>query len=106
MFHFSLFLPDFQVHIAVQKLLILRFVFFYSAEKRPGILKCQSSTEKIDKGTKSLTASNRGHRNVALQAIINKNTEETKQVIRSYSLIIFLGAQFILRIVMFFALTI
>ncbi|KAK6641585.1 hypothetical protein RUM44_013300 [Polyplax serrata] len=49
-------------------------------EKRPGILKCQNSAEKIEKGAKSQPMTNRGHRNVALQAIINKNTEETKQV--------------------------
>ncbi|EEB12909.1 smg-7, putative [Pediculus humanus corporis] len=54
---------------------------FHTAEKRPGILKCQkdSSDKTGEKGCKNASITTRGHRNVALQAIINKNTEEVKQ---------------------------
>lgn len=55
-------------------------------EKRPGILKSQNSTEKppekvvVEKVVKPVIPSNRFHRNAALQALLNRNAEETKQV--------------------------
>ncbi|KAL0275945.1 UNVERIFIED_CONTAM: hypothetical protein PYX00_003648 [Menopon gallinae] len=54
-------------------------------EKRPGILKSQIGSEKSSEKNKNekvvkMVPSNRGQRNVALQTIINKNSEEIKQV--------------------------